>query len=90
MGYSFCLYRYRALIAVYKVINSVSQQPYDSDGHNCLDYSREAQVLLREKGIESVVVIGDIGKDYKHAVIGVLISPQSGRFIEGFVPEYIK
>ena len=68
---------------------------YDIEEYNCLHFSYEFQKAWEEMGYQSIVVSGRPDADYDklHAVIGVLIEPQSGQFIrldDNYIPEQIR
>lgn len=66
---------------VQSITNQISSRKYDLENYNCINFSKDTQKLLKEKGIESVVIYGNNGGKYDHAVIGILIEPQTGKFI---------
>ena len=83
------LWKYRTLD---QTIKQASAHQYDSANYNCVDFSNAAVSLLQKKDIEAktVVVKPDNGAS-THAVISVLIDPQTGQFVnneDSFLGDY--
>jgi hypothetical protein len=77
----FRLYKY---IPLDDVLQEVSTREYDLEKYNCLNFSKDAQVKLKEKGINSSIIIGTNGGKYDHAYLGVWIDPINGEFVQGY------
>ena len=65
-----------------KVIQETSSHTYDHDNYNCVDFSKNGQLLLETQGIGSTIIIGrSPDKKDNHAFLGVWIDFQTGEFV---------
>ncbi len=76
------LLKYREVEAT---LLEIQKNKYDPETYNCVNFSQDAVKSLKQKNIESnVVVIKQPGQQTGHAVIGLwIIDPQNGEFING-------
>ena len=54
------------------------------EGYKCLQFSNDLVDKLRERGIQSEVVIGYSPDGQKHAWIAVWVEPITGEFTKGY------
>lgn len=82
---------YKKYEKIEKILKETSKRNYDSDKYNCLNFSQDAQKMLKEEGINSNIII--LKKpDVLHAVISIWFDPQSGNFVKEneYVGTYIE
>ncbi len=88
IGWILCYVKYLKVVKyspIVEVMDEVQKHDYDINTYNCVDFSRDAQRRLKEKGIGSTLIVG-YKKDspVNHAYIGVWIDPQTGEFVNDY------
>lgn len=79
------------VLRVQEVVDEVKRIEHTED-YQCLEYSKELQERLEAVGVGSSVIIGQQPNvDYKHAIVGIWIEPQTGELVnvKDFEFEYI-
>ena len=74
-----------------EIIDEVTEVEYVED-NQCLEFSKDLHSRLKAQGIGSSIIIGQQPNvDYKHAIVGVWIEPQTGELVDinDFEFEYI-
>ena len=77
-------YRLYKYVELDNILREMSDKEYDIENYNCLDFSKDAQLKLKEKGINSSIIIGENGSDYYHAYLGIWIDPINGEFVTDY------
>ena len=63
------------------IIKDVSQNTYDYDKFDCVNFSKEAQEKLNKAGIKStIMVVKNPDEKNYHAIVAVWIEPQTNEF----------
>jgi hypothetical protein len=58
-----------------------------TNGYKCLQFSQNLVQKLKDRGIQSEVVIGYQPDGTHHAWVGVWIEPQTGKFTKNYTKE---
>lgn len=77
----FRLYKY---VPLDNVLQEMSKREYDLENYNCVNFSKDAQLKLKGKGINSTIIVGTRGTKYDHAYLGVWLDPQTGEFVQEY------
>jgi hypothetical protein len=77
----FRLYKY---VPLDNVLQEMSKREYDLENYNCVNFSKDAQLKLKNKNINSTIIVGTNGTKYDHAYLGVWIDPINGEFVQGY------
>ena len=73
-------YIYRKYLPLERALQKISSHIYGG-GYNCIDFSEDFQEALRNKGIDSILVVGDTPSGY-HEWVGVYFDPMLGNFVK--------
>ncbi len=73
-------YIYRKYLPLERTLQEISSHIY-GDGYNCIDFSEDFQEALRNKGMESILIIGNTPSGY-HEWVGVYFDPMLGNFVK--------
>jgi len=63
--------------------NDIANRKYTPE-YRCEQFSRDLVQKLKERGIQSEVVIGYQPDGTKHAWVGVWVDPQTGKYTKGY------
>jgi len=63
-------------------LNQLKDSQYDNIHYNCVDFSHEAQVNLKNNNINAqTIVIQKPSEADTHAIISIWLDPQTGQFV---------
>lgn len=79
------LYFYGGLLKyqdIDNVFKTTSQNQYESNSYNCVNFSQDAVSQLQKEGISSnVIVVEDPDGNGTHAVVSIWFDPQTNNFV---------